>query len=212
MTMALGDPESADLRIVGLGHSGSGTSSLMLRLMYNEWDDGDIEDNPLMQWEHHQTAYTHQSTKEETLRISYFDLKGFDDVLSRKEMEQRIGNSINHSFNVIVFYYAVDDRTSFEDQNGFSVQIIKEIADSFLRLIDSNKFIVVLVGLKSDVDDRKVSKSEGMALAAKWSHIPFIEISSKTGNGIKSLMNILCFLYIDGAKGKFNGFAVREHC
>eukprot|EP01083_Nonionella_stella_P193879 715509_1 len=80
--MALGDPESADIRIVGLGYSGCGNSSLMLRLFYNEYDD-EPEDNPLLQWEKHQMQYQFEKG-EDLLRLSYFDLKGFDDIISKK--------------------------------------------------------------------------------------------------------------------------------
>merc|ERR1719283_254336 len=51
--IALGDPDSADIRIVALGHAQCGNSSLMLRLFYNEWTDDPL-DCDLLQWDQHQ--------------------------------------------------------------------------------------------------------------------------------------------------------------
>eukprot|EP01084_Bolivina_argentea_P313242 542430_1 len=192
--MALGDPESADIRIVGLGHSGTGNSSLMLRLFYNEYDN-EPEDNKLLQWEQHQMNYKYLNN--DILRISYFDLKGFDDILSQSEMSDRIASVINHSFNVILLYYSIDNKISFSDDinNGYSVQNIKTYVEHYLSLIDHLKFVIILVGLKSDLDDRKISGTQGQNLAQEWGNIPFIEISAKTGENVGKLLEMICKIY-----------------
>eukprot|EP00483_Globobulimina_turgida_P001150 UN01152 len=191
----LGDPDSADLRIVALGHARSGNSSLMLRLFYNEYDDKP-EDNKLLQWEQHQMNYKYSN--KDTLRISYFDLKGFDDILSQSEMSNRIGNVINHGCNVILLYYSITNKLSFEDDidNGYSVQNIKEYVEYYLNLIDHKKFITILIGLQSDAKNkRQISVTQGENLAKKWGNIPFIEVSAKTNKNVEKLLKMMCQIY-----------------
>ena len=198
--ISLGDPESADIRIVGLGHSESGNSSLMLRLFYNEYDEEiAYGDNKLLQWEQHQMNYKYSDKNgdDDILRISYFDLKGFDDILSKQEMEQRIANVINHSFNCILLYYSISNKSSFKDGNGFTIQDIKVLVEKYLNLIDAKKFLLILVGLKLDAEDdgdRVISTTEGENLAKKWG-IPFIECSSKSGVNIQGLLDLICGIY-----------------
>eukprot|EP01084_Bolivina_argentea_P218908 371379_1 len=112
-------------------------------------------------------------------------------------MSERIGDVINHSFNVILLYYAIDNDTSFEDSNGYSVQDIKQIVDQYLQLIDSSKFMLLLVGLKLDTENddyREVSTTQGANVAEEW-NVPFIEVSAKTGENIKELLDIICTIY-----------------
>ena len=74
------------------------------------------------------------------------DLRALDDILSKQEMEERIGNVITHQFNVILLYYDISNKTSFVDSNGYSIQDIKLYVEYYLKLIDSKKFLLVLVG------------------------------------------------------------------
>lgn len=81
----------------------------------------------------------------------------------------------------IVLTYAMNDRESFEDIENWVKQIKMHASDNVTK---------VLVGNKSDIDDRKVSYSEGEALAKELG-VRFFETSAKSGVNIEQL-----FLYM----------------
>eukprot|EP00483_Globobulimina_turgida_P008291 UN08307 len=113
-------------------------------------------------------------------------------------MDDRIRDTINHSFNVILLYYAIDERVSFVDSNGYSVQDIKTYVEYWMKLLDMKKFMLVLVANKLDVEndgDRVVTNIEGESLAKSWGNVPFIEVSAKSGENIKELLDIICNIY-----------------
>merc|ERR1711933_338984 len=95
-------------------------------------------------------------------------------------------------------YYSIDERVSFVDDNGYSVQDIQLIVDKYLELIDRSKFFVILVGLKQDLEDdgdRSVQTSEAVELAQKWGY-PFIEVSAKSGKNISDLLRVIAMVYM----------------
>jgi Ras-related protein Rab-1A len=55
----------------------------------------------------------------------------------------------------------------------------------------SSSVVKYLVGTKIDVDERKVSLEDAQKLADEWS-LPFIETSSKTGEGVEELFVNAC--------------------
>eukprot|EP01084_Bolivina_argentea_P081290 147212_1 len=202
--MNLGDPKTADIRIVGLGRTNVGNSSLISRLFYNEYSDT-VEDHK--EWEQHQMNYKYSPSI--TLRISYFDLKGFDGIISKSEMSQCISSLINHSFkfNVFLLYYSIDNKKTFSDNmSGYSIQNIKHYMQQYLtenkdeyQLTHHTKFATILVGLKSDLkNERQVSIIEGNNLAAQWNNIPFLEVSAKSNQNVKMLLDLICKLYVNG--------------
>lgn len=69
----------------------------------------------------------------------------------------------------IILTYAVDDRESFQNIEGWMKQIKHHAADNVC---------LMLVGAKSDVPKRMVSADEGRALADTYG-IPFFETSAK---------------------------------
>ncbi len=81
----------------------------------------------------------------------------------------------------IVLTYAINDRESFQDIENWVKQIKMHASDNVTK---------VLVGNKSDMDDRKVSYGEGEALAKELG-VRFFETSAKSGVNIEQL-----FLYM----------------
>lgn len=75
----------------------------------------------------------------------------------------------------IVLTYAINDRESFQDIENWVKQIKMHASDNVTK---------VLVGNKSDMDDRKVSYSEGEALAKELG-VRFFETSAKSGVNIE---------------------------
>lgn len=197
---ALGDVATAPLRIVILHKSESGASSFLLKTIYNEFSE-ETYDNPLLQWDHHQFEYKFEykldENKEETLtaeklRLSIFDFNGLDNSQSEDSIAERIKESIDLP-NVVLFMYSVDDRSSFE--GDYSIQYIQPMVDICLSATKQRK-IALLVGSKSDIPttERKVSTSTGQQLADEW-RMPFVEISSKNGSGIKELIEKICYIH-----------------
>merc|ERR1719461_682041 len=99
--IALGDIETAPLRIVILHKSESGASSLLLKAIYNEFSE-DTYDNQLLQWDQHQfqykfeyqvDEYKEETLTSETLRIAIFDFNGLDDSQSEESIAERIKES-----------------------------------------------------------------------------------------------------------------------
>ncbi len=69
---------------------------------------------------------------------------------------------------------------------------LTDLHDQILRVKDTDKVPMVLVGNKSDlVDERVVGVAEGKALAARWG-IEFIEASAKT----KTNVNEVCYVSV----------------
>ena len=75
----------------------------------------------------------------------------------------------------IVMVYAINDRNSFNSLENWSKQI---------KLHASEKVIKVLIGNKSDCDDRKVTYDEGK-LMAQTLGVNFFEVSAKENINIQ---------------------------
>merc|ERR1712228_327947 len=119
---------------------------------------------------------------------------GFDDILSFDDMKERIGNTVNHSFNLILFYYSIDERISFDESDGYSVQDIKYLVDHFMESLDAKQFKFILVATKLDSEnngDRRDTTLDGSNLSKEW-NMPFVEVSSKNGTNIQKLLDLIC--------------------
>merc|ERR1712129_117281 len=110
-------------------------------------------------------------------------------------MGERIGNTVNHSFNLILLYYAIDDRESFDESDGYSIQDIKYLVDHFMQSLDAKKFSFILVGNKldcADDGDRKVKLLDGKNLSKEWNDMPFVEVSALNGTNCRQLLDLIC--------------------
>ena len=197
--IALGDPETAPLRLVAFHKAESGASSFMLKCIYNEFSE-ETHDHKLLQWDHHQMQYKYEWEKEdgkpetltsENLRISVFDITGFDNSQTKNDMNERIGQTMSYS-NVILLMYSVTDKSSFD--GDFSVKDIKLYLDQQLTKLGQRK-IVILVATKCDLDaERKISVEQGQKLAAEW-RVPFLEISNSKGTNMGQLVEKMCEIH-----------------
>jgi len=75
-----------------------------------------------------------------------------------------------HSGHGFILVYSVCCRSSFLGIQGLHEKV--------LQVKDSASFPMVLVGNKSDIEERVISFSEGKELAGKWG-VPFLESSAK---------------------------------
>lgn len=203
--MALGDPGTAPLRVVTFHAAESGGSSFILRSVYNEFTE-ETDSHDLLSYDEHQMQYEYQyrddeqdeeTLKSDTLRISMFDLRGFDDSATAEEIEERVSQTMAYS-NVVLLMYSVDNLSSFEGDYG--IQTVKTLFDRQIRDLGQRK-IVMLVGTKADLYvQRAVSREDGQGLADKY-QIPFYEVSSRNGVGLREVIEEICCIHkkeVDG--------------
>lgn len=99
------------------------------------------------------------------LVIAYATLAGQEEYSAMRDQYMRTGQGF-------LMVYAITSRSSFEELVSFKDQI--------LRVKESDRVPMVVVGNKSDLEsERQVSTQEGMDLARSFG-APFFESSAKT--------------------------------
>ena len=118
-----------------------------------------------------------------TNRPSHFVPKLSSWVCMAWEWDFGEGQTHNSSFNV-VYMYAIFTRATPTDANSFQ-QVNKWIED--VRAERGNDVIIMLVGNKTDLQDkRQVSMEEGERKAQEL-NVMFIETSAKAGYNVKQV-------------------------
>ena len=157
-----------EYKVVLLGGGGVGKSALTIQFVRHDFVD---EYDPTIE-----DSYRKQTQVDGKLAIlDILDTAGQDEysVMREQYMEGADG---------FIMVYAVNSRGSFEE--------VKQFRDLAMRVHDTNKFPMVLIANKADVQprQRRISKSEGEDLAAEWG-VPFLETSAKTRTNVEEAFN-----------------------
>ena len=110
------------------------------------------------------------------IKVKIFDTPGV-------ERQRSACISTIYNANGIILLFAVDDLSSFEDINNW-LNMINE-------RINKKDVVIYLVGNKIDLEDRKISKEEGLKFAEEKG-IKYFEISAKNELNIRETFNELC--------------------
>lgn len=152
-------------KIVFLGDQGVGKTSLITRFMYDTFDShyaATIGIDFLSK-----TMYL----DDKTIRLQLWDTAG------QERFRSLIPSYIRDS-NVAIIVYDITNKESFNDvQKWFD----------YIREERGSDVLIVLVGNKSDLEDKVITTVEGEALATKLGCNFFIETSSKNGYNVKKL-------------------------
>jgi len=137
---------------------GVGKSALTIQLIQNHFID---EYDPTIE-----DSYRKQVTIDsETCLLDILDTAGQEEYSAMRDQYMRTGQGF-------LMVYAITSRSSFEELVSFKDQI--------LRVKESDRVPMVVVGNKSDLEsERQVSTQEGMDLARSFG-APFFESSAKT--------------------------------
>ncbi|GMG33906.1 unnamed protein product [Ambrosiozyma monospora] len=152
-------------KIVFLGDQGVGKTSLITRIMYDTFDShyaATIGIDFLSK-----TMYL----DDKTIRLQLWDTAG------QERFRSLIPSYIRDS-NVAIIVYDITNKESFNDVTKW-FNVVKEERGS--------NVLVVLVGNKSDLDNKTITNEEGETLAKKLGCNFFIETSSKNGYNVKNL-------------------------
>jgi len=167
-------------RIVVVGSGGVGKSCLTIQYIANRFVadyDPTLED-----------SYRKQTTvKDIACILDIIDTAGQDDFMAIRESYYKDGDGF-------LCVYDVTSRTTFQD--------VAEFYNAILRVKDASSVPFMLVGNKADMEDkRKITKSEGEAMAKKLG-CRFIETSAKARMNVDEMFAQLVEEIMISKKGK----------
>ncbi|KDE07987.1 hypothetical protein MVLG_01692 [Microbotryum lychnidis-dioicae p1A1 Lamole] len=152
-------------KLVFLGEQSVGKTSLITRFMYDTFDN------------------TYQATigidflsktmylEDRTVRLQLWDTAG------QERFRSLIPSYIRDS-SVAVVVYDITNRTSFTNTNNWVDDV---------RTERGNDVIIVLVGNKTDLNDKRQVTTEEAEIKSKELNVMFIETSAKAGHNVKPL-------------------------
>ena len=164
----MGEVRRTVLPLMLLGNSQVGKSSLLLRLTGNQFNDSQLttvgKESYIMQVNLH--GYE--------LKMKIWDTAG-------QERFKSMSVQVIKTSDAVVLVYAINDRNSFNALDRWLLKISEAS--------DISKKPIIVIGNKSDLDDkRQVSYEEGENFAKNKGY-NFYETSAKTGENINEAFN-----------------------
>ena len=156
-------------KVLMLGDSGVGKSSIMIRFASGEYDETTMISTTGIDFKQRDIV-----VNQEQIRLQVFDTAG-------QERFHTLATSVYRGVAGVVLVYDVGDASSFENVWSWMASIQKKAGTNVH---------VILVGNKVDLPHREVSTKAGDDLAQKY-NIPFIEVSAKRNFGIEDAFTIL---------------------
>ena len=168
--MSTGEQEYDYLfKLLLIGNSSVGKSSLLFRFVENVWDDSFV---PTIGVDFKLKTLEVNGKK---VKLQIWDTAG-------QERFKNITASYYRGGNGVLVVYDITDRDSFENLNSWLIEIEKNANKNVYKL---------LIGNKSDLEDkRKVTYQEGKDFATS-NGMQFIETSAKTDSKVKDAFELL---------------------
>jgi len=149
-------------KVIMVGSGGVGKSALTLQFMYDEF----VEDYEPTKADSYRKKVVLDG---EEVQIDILDTAGQEDYAAIRDNYFRSGEGFLCVFSIT------------EDE---SFQATQEFRDQILRVKNDENIPFLLVGNKSDLDEkRKVSLAEANARAQQWG-VPYVETSAKTRDNV----------------------------
>lgn len=147
-----------EYKLVVLGSGGVGKSALTVQFVQSifvEKYDPTIEDSYRKQVE----------VDGQQCMLEILDTAGTEQFTAMRDLYMKNGQGF-------VLAYSIVSPSTFND--------LRELREQILRVKDTDKVPMVLVGNKCDLEnDRAVSKDQGQQLAQSWGNVTFLETSAR---------------------------------
>lgn len=158
-------------KVIMVGSGGVGKSALTLQFMYDEF----VEDYEPTKADSYRKKVVLDG---EEVQIDILDTAGQEDYAAIRDNYFRSGEGFLCVFSIT------------EDE---SFQSTQEFRDQILRVKNDENIPFLLVGNKSDLDEkRKVSLAEANGRAQQWG-VPYVETSAKTRHNVdKVFFDLMC--------------------
>jgi Ras-related protein Rab-1A len=170
-------------KLLLIGNSSVGKSSLLFRFVENVWDDNFVP-----------TIGVDFVNNGKKVKLQIWDTAG-------QERFKNITASYYRGGNGVLVVYDITDRDSFENLNSWLIEIEK----------NANKNVYkVLIGNKSDLEEkRKVTYQEGKDFATS-NGMQFMETSAKTASKVQEAFELLTQEIIKASVTKDRGMEKKE--
>ena len=156
------------IKILTLGDTTVGKSSIVLRFSDDVFDDTIFSTIGI----DFKTKF--MKVKDSTVKVLIWDTAG-------QEKFQNIAKNYYKGANGVLLVYDISNRKSF-DRVGFWLKELKE----------NNKLddlYLYLVGNKKDLEEKRMISTDEGKKFAEDNNIHFIEVSAKTGEGVREVFN-----------------------
>ena len=154
-------------KIVTLGESGIGKTSLINRFTYDTFE---IQSTTI----NNSICYKHLDIENKIIKIQLWDICG-------SERFRRVIPNFYRNASGAVVAYDISDEWSF-DQVKTWIEDVKAYSNTEIN--------IVIVGTKCDILDREVTEEEGKKLADELG-VKYFETSAKTGYNVNEAYNFL---------------------
>ncbi|KAJ3121756.1 Ras- protein Rap-1b [Nowakowskiella sp. JEL0407] len=155
-----------EYKLVVLGSGGVGKSALTVQFVQNlfvDRYDPTIEDSYRKQVE----------VDGQQCMLEILDTAGTEQFTAMRDLYMKNGQGF-------ILVYSITSQATFND--------LMDLRDQILRVKDTEKVPMVLVGNKSDLeDDRVVTRDQGGQLAAQWGSCSFFETSARRRTNVEEV-------------------------
>ena len=188
-------------KLLLIGNSSVGKSSLLFRFVENVWDDNFVPTIGVDFVRNIYLIYLYILQKLKTLEVNGKKVKLQIWDTAGQERFKNITASYYRGGNGVLVVYDITDRDSFENLNSWLIEIEKNANKNVYKL---------LIGNKSDLEDkRKVTYQEGKDFATS-NGMQFIETSAKTDSKVKDAFELLTQEIIKSNVTKEKGMEKKE--
>ena len=188
-------------KLLLIGNSSVGKSSLLFRFVENVWDDSFV---PTIGVDFVSYIYNNSSInlqKLKTLEVNGKKVKLQIWDTAGQERFKNITASYYRGGNGVLVVYDITDRESFDNLNSWLIEIEKNANKNVYKL---------LIGNKSDLEDkRKVTYQEGKDFATS-NGMQFMETSAKTASKVQEAFELLTNEIIKASINKEKGLEKKE--
>ena len=178
------------IQLIMIGESNVGKTSLIRRYTKN-----------LFNINHLETTGIEFSSKEEKINNKIIKVKIWD--TAGQEIFHSLTKNFYRKADGIIIVFDVGNKESFEKIHDW----IKSVHDN----IDTYREIqMIIVGNKIDLEERQVSKEEGIKIS-EYFEIPYFEASAKNGSGIKLFMMKIIDDIVNNKINDRNSFNIQNY-
>ena len=190
-------------KLLLIGNSSVGKSSLLFRFVENVWDDNFVPTIGVdfVNYIIYNFYIYNQTQKLKTLEVNGKKVKLQIWDTAGQERFKNITASYYRGGNGVLVVYDITDRDSFENLNSWLIEIEKNANKNVYKL---------LIGNKSDLEEkRKVTYQEGKDFATS-NGMQFIETSAKADTKVKDAFELLTQEIIKSTITKDKGMEKKE--